>query len=175
MYPPNLIRDFANPVEVLAVFKQLTELDAGVDVLVNDKPIKMIVFALAYIGDMPQQQWNAGFLGARAKLSCRGCYISEEDGRGNLDYDIVSDGRYHYQVMALREEIHQRPQGRQQERFANRLGMLVGKTTSFRVGKYVILITMMTMQTLLRFSDSLRPSTSYGVFQVILHIPSTKA
>lgn len=83
-------------VKVLAAFKQLTELDAGVDVLVNNKPTRMIVFAHAYIGDMVQQQWNAGFLGARAKVGCRSCYISDLDGRGDLDYDIADEGRYHH-------------------------------------------------------------------------------
>lgn len=78
-----LFQVFANPVKVLAVFKQLAELDAGVDVLVNGKPVRMLAFALAYIGDMPQQAWNAGFLGPRARLGCRSCYIdANEDGRG---------------------------------------------------------------------------------------------
>lgn len=114
----------------MATFKQLTELDAGVEVLVNGTPTRMMVFALAYIGDMSQQQWNAGFLGARARLSCRSCYISDVDGRGDMEYDIVSEGRYHHQVMALRKEMHRLPQGRQQERFGNRLGMLVGECTT---------------------------------------------
>lgn len=73
-------------VEVIAVFKQLTELDAGVEVLVNGKPVRMLAFALAYIGDMPQQAWNASFMGPRARMGCRGCYIdANEDGRGDLE------------------------------------------------------------------------------------------
>ena len=62
-------------------------------------------------------------------MGCRSCYIdANEDGRGDLEYDIVSEGRYHYQVKALREEILALPaNGRARDRHANKLGMLVGR------------------------------------------------
>lgn len=83
--------------------------------------------AMQYVGDMVQQQWNAGFLGARAKLGCRSCFISDSDGRGDLEYDIVDYGRYHYQTLALRKEIHRLPKGRQREALGSKLGMHVGE------------------------------------------------
>lgn len=130
----------------MAVFKQLTELDAGVDVVINGRPARMIAFAHAYIGDMVQQQWNAGFLGARARLGCRSCYISadHEYRRGDLEYDVFTEGRYHYQVMALREEMYSLlHDSRQQERFGNRLGMLVSKCISYSIHTEIDALTVM--------------------------------
>ena len=54
---------------------------------------------------------------------------ANENGRGDMEYDIISEGRYHHQVMALREEIHDLSPGRPQKQFAKKLGMLVGKWT----------------------------------------------
>lgn len=83
VFPLTLSPHGSNLAEVLAAFKQLTELDAGVEVIVNGTPTEMLVFVLAYIGDMPQQAWNAGFMGPRARRGCRTCYIdANEDGRG---------------------------------------------------------------------------------------------
>lgn len=63
VFPLTLSPHGSNLAEVIAVFKQLTELNAGVEVQVNGRPVRMLAFALAYIGGMPQQAWNAGFMG----------------------------------------------------------------------------------------------------------------
>lgn len=55
---------FANMVKILPVLKQLAELNTSwCGDLMNNKPIGIMAFALVYIGNMPPQAQNAGFLG----------------------------------------------------------------------------------------------------------------
>ena len=48
-----------------------------------------------------QQQESTGFLGPRATRSCRFC--DADTGNRDLDRDTISHGRYHHQILALRE------------------------------------------------------------------------
>lgn len=60
-------------------------------------------FAMGYLGDMPQQQDGAGFLRQNATYGCRCCVIPK-DLKGDLQYDVVSNGRYHHEVVLARNK-----------------------------------------------------------------------
>ena len=69
-----------------------------------------MVPTLCYVGDMPQQDKNSGFQGPKAHKFCRFCCIGEQvvklkDPNTVLHCDIITHGRYHYQVMEMRREI----------------------------------------------------------------------
>jgi len=63
----------------------------------------MCVFTLCYTGDMPQQQENSGF---KTQRGTRFCFI-DETIRGDLDYNVIDEGRYHYQTMSMRKGMNE--------------------------------------------------------------------
>jgi hypothetical protein len=61
------------------------------------KELRVCSLALEFMGDTPQQNENAGFLRSNAVFGCRACFIPSQQ-YNNLDFDIVTQGRYHYEV-----------------------------------------------------------------------------
>jgi hypothetical protein len=59
---------------------------------------------MSYIADMPQQQSNSGGASVVANFGCRSCFVEEKD-RGDLDFDTVSQGRFHHQAVQMRKEM----------------------------------------------------------------------
>ena len=59
-------------------------------------------FVLCYTGDMPQQAVNCGFLAHNAHICCRICRCPKEK-RGDFQYDIILNGRYHHVVQQRKE------------------------------------------------------------------------
>ena len=59
---------------------------------------------MCFLDDTSQQQVNAGFKSHNADYGCRNCLAFQEDLE-QLDYDVVSKGRYHYQTMELRKRV----------------------------------------------------------------------
>ena len=82
---------------------QLRGLERGVVFKVNHQNVLMNVFVLAYTGDMPQQAANSGFLSHQGHIGCRICYCPG-DQRHDLDYDVIENGRFHYDVQQKRQE-----------------------------------------------------------------------
>jgi hypothetical protein len=97
----------SNFEDVVAALKSLIPLDRGYQVEIKGKMVNLCVFTLCYLGDMPQQAANSGFKTSRAYKGCRFCMI-DEDIRGQLDYDLVENGRFHHQTQAMREEMNSR-------------------------------------------------------------------
>lgn len=58
-------------------------------------------FIFVHTGDMPQQAANSGFLGHQTKFGCRSCYVPKQ-ACGNLEYDVVVKGRYHFEAKERR-------------------------------------------------------------------------
>ncbi|MCJ1464988.1 hypothetical protein MMC07_003603 [Pseudocyphellaria aurata] len=83
--------NFGDAVNAL---QALYHLDAGQVLDINGQNTFVCVYTLAYIGDMPQQQENSGFLSAKAKLSCRYC-VTKESWHANIEYDVIANGRFH--------------------------------------------------------------------------------
>ena len=59
-------------------------------------------FIMGFTGDMVQHHESAGFLRHNAAYGCRVCHIPTKQ-MGNLNFDIVTHGRYHHQVNLIRE------------------------------------------------------------------------
>ena len=121
VYPLTLGPHGSNLNDVLDALSSLRNLDKGV-VLELPQPTRVCIFPLCTIGDMPQQQANAGFKSQRANLGCRMCLVPSES-RGNLEYDIVKNGRFHYQTMQQRREMGGIRAIAKKEAFASRWGL----------------------------------------------------
>ena len=112
----------SNFADVVDALKSLRPLDAGVEVeLQPGKKILLCAFTMAYTGDMPQQQKNSGMKTQRANCGCRFCFI-DSDHRGDLQLDILEEGRYHHQTMAMRGEMNALKTKVQRERYATKWG-----------------------------------------------------
>ncbi|CAN9363890.1 unnamed protein product [Alternaria alternata] len=90
--------------DIVASLVHLTDLETGIDMTLDSgDEVTICAPILAYIGDMPQQQNNAGCKSQNAEFFCRSCLISKDEG-DNIRFDIVSNGRYHYEMKHAREE-----------------------------------------------------------------------
>lgn len=90
--------------DVINSMHALFTLDGGQILKINQQDVFVSVFTLAYTGDMPQQAENCGFLGPRATRSCRSCFVADT-GRSNLDFDILTNGRFHHKSYRMRKNI----------------------------------------------------------------------
>jgi len=92
----------SNFADVCAALEgNLAPLEKGMELKIKGQDVFVSVFTLTYIGDMPQQQVNAGCKTQRANLGCRFCFISAKERRA-LEYDVVENGRFHYQHVQMR-------------------------------------------------------------------------
>ena len=89
---------------------------------INERDVFLCSFPFMYIGDMPQQQENAGFKSQNANLGCRFCYIVNTE-RGQLDYDLVQNGRFHHQAKSMRKEMHSLRTKQERETYATKWGI----------------------------------------------------
>ncbi|KAF1934858.1 hypothetical protein EJ02DRAFT_362794, partial [Clathrospora elynae] len=84
--------------DIVAALVHLRDLEFGIDIqLDTGKVVTVCAPCLAYVGNMPQQQNNAGCKSQNAKFFCRSCLIGPKD-KGNIRYDVVANGRYHYEM-----------------------------------------------------------------------------
>lgn len=112
--------DFSDVVSALS--PSLSRLDEGVNLNINGVDTFVCAYIMCYIGDTPQQQVNAGFKSHNADYGCRNCLAFQED-LGNLDYDIVSKGRYHHQTLELRQRMIKLKTKKAREDFAQDWGL----------------------------------------------------
>jgi hypothetical protein len=110
VFPLTLSPHGSNFDDTVKSFGSLGALDRGLRACINGNERTLVVPTLCYVGDMPQQDKNSGFRGPKAHKFCRFCYIGEQavklkDPNAVLHFDIVTHGRYHYQVMEMRREI----------------------------------------------------------------------
>jgi hypothetical protein len=95
----------ANFDDVIAALRpSLARLDEGLPLIVNGQPRNVMAFTIAFIGDMPQQEKNSGSLGHGANRGCRFCHVDKES-RGDLNYDTLNLGRYHFHNEAIRDHL----------------------------------------------------------------------
>lgn len=86
---------------VEAFHRPLQQLDGATDLEVNGITTTIWAFAITLLGDMPQQADNAGFLRHTANMGCRTCFCPK-DQRADLDFDIIDNGRYHWETIEQR-------------------------------------------------------------------------
>lgn len=86
---------------ILCFSESFRELLLGKKVSVNGDYVFLNISVIAFTADMPQQAANSGALAHRANIGCRSCYCPKER-RGDMDYDIVENGRYYSEVALKR-------------------------------------------------------------------------
>lgn len=105
VFPLTLRPHGANLADVVeAIGPSLSLFEEGMTVSINGEEVLVFAFTFAYIGDMPQQQKNSGMLSQRANFGCRFCFTTKAD-RGDLEYDTISNGRYHYQTVEMQSHM----------------------------------------------------------------------
>ena len=93
----------ANINDVVEAFsKPIQNLDRGMELEINGDMEKVCAFSITFLGDMPQQADNGGFMRHNARRGCRTCFCLKEE-RSDLKYDVVRNGRYHWETMQQRE------------------------------------------------------------------------
>ena len=103
----------ANLTDVIEAFgRPIRQMDRGMEMTINGETERVCAFNIAFLGDMPQQADNGGFLRHNAKMGCRTCRCSKLE-RGDLSYDVVGHGRYHWETTKQREVAHDLPLRRQ--------------------------------------------------------------
>lgn len=106
-----------------AFSRSIRQMDCGLEMTINGETERVCAFNMAFLGDMPQQADNSGFLRHNANLGCRTCLCPKLE-RGNLSYDIVENGRYHWETKKQREDAKVLPQ-RQQKVFVQETGIRI--------------------------------------------------
>lgn len=114
--------NFKDVVKVLLPY--LIPLEAGKFLDVHGEQILVCAFTLMYIGDMKQQNENAGIKGPTAKLSCRRCYIPSTQ---RDDMQAAEIPRNFWQDKYLRQDLANMPSGKPKEDRGTELGMLTGE------------------------------------------------
>ena len=122
VFPLTLGPHGSNFSDVIGALKSLITLDRGAIVDIHGEEVLLCAFTHAYIGDMPQQQVNSGMKSQNANLGCRFCYINADE-RGDVDFDHHLNGRYHHQVVAMREDMETIRTKGQKEKYCKKWGM----------------------------------------------------
>lgn len=92
----------ASTDEVLSFILDLSKLDRGMVLTINGEEKAVLAFPLFFAGDMPQQNHNSGVKNQNAGKGCRNC-LANADERGDLDFDTIKLGRYHWHQTQLRQ------------------------------------------------------------------------
>ena len=120
VFPVTLAPFAAKWDEVIDSLLHLKELEVGVEVTLDDgSTVTVCAPCLAYVGDMPQQQGNAGCKNQKADHFCRSCLISSSDNANDIRYDIITYGRYHNETIRVREEAKKKSKKDQTQIFKN--------------------------------------------------------
>lgn len=95
----------SNFSDVVAALQSLYYLDASQILKVSNQDTFVCAFTMVYLGDMPQQNANVGVKSQIADIGCRLCLIPAQI-RGNLDYNIFEEGRFHHEMLRMRHEMN---------------------------------------------------------------------
>ena len=71
----------------------------------------VVAFALGFTGDLAQQNTSAGFLKFNATSGCRNCKILTKN-MGDLTFNIINHGRYHFPTVFERQKALKMPKTR---------------------------------------------------------------
>lgn len=146
--------------DVVASLQSMYDLDGGMYLDINGEKTFVCIFTLAYLGDMPQQQTNSGFLSQRATLGCRFCFVPDKQ-RANINYDIITNGRYHTETMRMRKEMGSITVKVRQAKYGSNTGLAVGQPS---------LVTISPALDIIRSRPSDPAHSEYGGITKLLHI-----
>ena len=95
---------FENVVKVF--FKDIKQLNRDFALFVNDIETEICFFVMKLIDDMSQQIENEEFAHHNAQKECRFCFCFKTL-KENLQFDIVQEDRYHFEIVRQREHAKQ--------------------------------------------------------------------
>ncbi|KAI1104417.1 hypothetical protein F4804DRAFT_332300 [Jackrogersella minutella] len=128
--------------DVIDSLRALIPLDKGVEVTVKGQRVMLCAFTLAYLGDMPQQDHNAGCLGPSASKFCRFCLIGRktmqdafdnEDPSEILYFNIDKHGRFCHQIRDMRRMMDSLPTIKQRQTYSSQWGMTMRKPALMQI------------------------------------------
>ena len=114
----------ANLDDVMKALSPLKAVDRGIVVDINGIPTLLYAPIIAFTGDMPQQQDNAGCLRVAANLGCRGCKVTV-DKRGDLDFNVLDQARAYMEMMRLRRAMDDMQQKYRKQAFSTKHGISI--------------------------------------------------
>ncbi|OJD12911.1 hypothetical protein ACJ73_09277 [Blastomyces percursus] len=112
----------------------------GVNVHIGGQLTRVVSSCLSFLGDMPQQNSNAGIKGPTAEYSCRSCTIKDIN-RSDLRFDIVKHGRYHYKLRHLRTDINNAGNKSRMEKLCQKNGISLRECPLFDICPSLNLVT----------------------------------
>ena len=107
---------------VKALRPSIEDLGKGITININGQETFVRAFPIVLIGDMPQQTDNSGFLRHTARFGCRACFCPQEE-LGNIDFDIITKKRSHYDTVYDREFAVNELDGQARKKFFTDHGM----------------------------------------------------
>ncbi|RPA84560.1 hypothetical protein BJ508DRAFT_303666 [Ascobolus immersus RN42] len=103
---------------ILAVLQdELEKLQNGIEVMYKGEKRLLIASNIALLGDMLQQNTNAGIRGPKATVCCRSCMASKND-RGNINFNTCEKARTLWNQLRLRKHIDETEEALQPAAFA---------------------------------------------------------
>lgn len=110
IFPPTLSPHSSNFDDMIRSLQSLGTLDCGQRITINGEDVVIYIPTLGYLGDLPQQDKSSSFRGPKALKFCRFYAIGQQavksaQPNGVLDFDIVTHGRYHRQLIEMRKRM----------------------------------------------------------------------
>jgi hypothetical protein len=99
----------------------MSKCGGGVMIDINGRKTLVKAFPITITGDMPAGADNSGFYRHNANLGCRAYKVPQSE-RGDVHFDIIHNGRYHFDTIFKRDE-GQEKDGAQKTKFFKDLGL----------------------------------------------------
>ncbi|RYC54491.1 hypothetical protein CHU98_g11716 [Xylaria longipes] len=122
VFPLTLGPHGSNFTDVIKALEPMKALDKGLVISVNGQQTVICAPVLAFTGDIPQQQVNSGMLGVTANKGCRSYEITS-DKRGDLDFDMISDMRGHFETLRQRRALEELPSKAAKKKLSSETGI----------------------------------------------------
>ena len=139
VFPLTLRSHGSNLNEIIDALSDLRRFDREVWLDLS-QPTRVCAFTLCFLEDMSQQQINAGFKSQNATKGCRFCTI-DAHVRGNLDFDIIRQNRFHNVTVAQRQKMASLSTKIKREKFASDLEFSVEQSSLFNISPALDIIT----------------------------------
>lgn len=119
---------------IAAITPGLAALDHGYDTRVGDEDVRLFSYPICFLGDMPQQNENAGVAHPTGRVSCRFCMAGQGD-RGNLAYDTIKNKRHLCEVEAAWHKIEMVNDQKQEDEIRRRYGFSAQATPLTKISR----------------------------------------
>ncbi|KAI1822854.1 hypothetical protein F4861DRAFT_540577 [Xylaria intraflava] len=101
--------------DLLNELSHIDYLATGHNMTINGVDTHVVSFTICFVSDLPQQQELSGCKDHKALQPCRFCMIPKAL-RHDLDYNIIEFGRYHNEIMSIRESVKDMRVGRRNKK-----------------------------------------------------------